>query len=425
MSGFLCYLFPVYRRCVVKKIQDYFKTVNFLGIGLLIALFGSYLAAETIISDEIDFDENEEIEIETQPITQPTTQDQELADKIAAYLDRLEDAGFSGTVLVAQNGEILLEEGYGLADKKNKIANTSATVFDTGSLSKQFTAAAIMHLEEQGKLKVDDTLTKFFDDVPADKVNITIHQLLTHSSGLPSYVYEDDFAEISREEAIKLAFDAKLKSQPGEKYLYSDTGYGLLAAIIEITSEQPFPSYLKQYLFEPAVMKHTGFYNDPQWQEMTVAHGYNNGKDFGSAATRPGPYWGILGFGGVLTTVGDLYSWNTALEDNLVLSKKSISKLFTPYIKEEEDGDSYYGYGWAIEEQPEYGKMISHDGATDSQNSILIKYSDSHNTLIVILANRIDRGWFKQETFYGTDTGFVLGSNILKQDFSELPEYAR
>lgn len=169
-------------------------------------------------------------------------------------------------------------------------------------------------------------------NIPQDKANITLHQLLTHSSGLIEYAYEDDFAKTSREETISLALNSKLKHPPGTKYLYSDTGYGLLAVIVEIASGQSFQSYLTEYLFKPAKMNRTGFYNDSKWDFPTVAYGYNNERDYGSAAKRPGPYWGILGFGGVLTTVEDLCYWHHALENNLVLSSKSTEKLFTRHI---------------------------------------------------------------------------------------------
>ena len=403
------------------KSRGGFAVITSVCSGLLSLLFGCYPAAENFPQDQIDSNQTQKINKNNQ--FTPS----ELSNKIETYLDQLEESGFSGAVLVAQNNKIVFEKGYGLADRKNKIPITSQTVFDSGSLSKQFTATAILHLEEQGQLQLEDTLAKFFDDVPSDKANITLHQLLTNSSGLPEYADEGDFAKTSRKQGIKLAFNAKLEFQPGTDYLYSNAGYGLLAAIVEITSGKSFQTYLKQNLFEPAGMLHTGFYNDPQWENLPVARGYNNDKDLGSAATRPGPYWGVLGSGGVLTTVGDLYLWNVALENNLILSQESTKKLFTPHIKEDKDGKSYYGYGWAVENIPRQGKMISHDGAGDSHNGVFIKYGDANNTLVVVLSNRIDeKGLFrKTETFYGIDTGRVLGSNILENDFSKLPEYAR
>ncbi len=99
--------------------------------------------------------------------------------------------------------------------------------------------------------------------------------------------------------------------------------------------------------------------------------------------------------------------------------------IFTPYIKENNKDESYYGYGWAIEKSPEYGKIISHDGATDSQNAIFLKYDDPNKTLVVVLSNRIDGGLFRREIFYGTDTGIILGENILKDNFSNFPDYVR
>lgn len=417
--------------------------LSFVGLGLLISLSGYYLTVETRSSakNKSDRDKTTVAQIETvishnksksirgkqAPSFDDTSSstNKKLQHQIATYLNRLRKTKFSGTVLVAQNGKIIFNEGYGLANVKNNTPNTSATVFDLGSLSKQFTAAAILHLEQQGKLKVTDRLEQFFDNVPAEKADITIHQLLTHSSGLPDYVYEDDLAQTNREKAIALAFDAELEFKPGKEYLYSDTGYGLLAAITEIASNKSFQDYLKQHLFKPAGMNHTGFYNDSQWRSMNVAHGYNNGKDFGSAATRLGPYWGLLGFGGVLTTAKDMYLWNIALENNLVLDDKLTVRLFTPHIKENSEGDSYYGYGWTIEKNLLYGKKIWHDGATDSYNSIMLKYNDPNDTLVIVLANRIDKSLLGKETFYGTNTGLALGNSILKRDFDKLPDYAR
>lgn len=342
---------------------------------------------------------------------------------MVGYLQVLAENGFSGAVLVAQDGKVILSEGYGLADKQNGIPVTPEIVFDTGSLSKQFTAAAILHLQEQGLLQLTDTLPKFFKDVPPDKTNITLHQLLTHSSGLPEYVYDGDFVEISREAAVQRALAAQLEFEPGTKYMYSDTGYGMLAAIVEVVSGQSFQDYLHQHLFKPAGMEATGFYNEPRWTNLTVAHGYHNDQDLGSAATRPGPAWGLLGFGGVLSTVGDLYRWHLALEQRRVLSAGSVEKLFTPYIDEGNDGESYYGYGWVIMEVPELGKIIWHDGATDSQNAIFLNSVD-HRTVVIVLANRID-GVMDDEVFYGTETGFSLGRSILTNDFSEYPDYVR
>lgn len=354
------------------------------------------------------------------PTAPPTPQ-----DDLVGYTQVLADNGFSGATLIAKDGDVVFSEGYGLADEANKVPNTRETVFDTGSLSKQFTAAAILHLEEQGLLQLTDTLPQFFEHVPAEKANIAVHQLLTHTSGLTPYVYESDFEKMSREEAVQAALDSELELDPGEKYMYSDTGYGLLAAIVEIVSGQAFTEYLHQNLFEPAGMDSTGFYNEQKWADLTVAHGYNNDKDLGSAGSRPGPYWGLLGFGGVLSTVGDLHCWHLALEENSMLSAESTEKLFTPYTDEDNNGESYYGYGWVIMDDPDFGQIIWHDGATDSQNAIFIHAVD-HDLFVIVLTNRIDGGGIlDEEVFYGSETGFFLGMSFLKGDYSEYPSFVK
>ena len=409
---------------LMKKCSN-FRYVVILCSGVLIFLFGCTAATNNISPSPTDHNEAQPNSPETAAATHNDSVPlDELHRQIESYLDQLGEAGFSGAILVAQNGEVIIEKGYGWADVTTEMPITPETVFDSGSLSKQFTAVAILHLEEQELLQLDDTLSKFFDDVPLDKTNITLHQLLTHSSGLPEYVYGDDFIEISRQQAQRLAFEAELETPPGTEYLYSDTGYGLLAAIVEIVSEQSFQVYLKQHLFKPAGMVNTGFYNEPQWAELSVAHGYYNGEDFGSAATLPGPYWSLLGFGGVLTTGNDLHLWSVALDSNIILTDQSVAKLFTPYVKEFEDGASYYGYGWVVEELPDLGQVVWHDGATNAHNAIMLRYGDSNQTRVVVLSNRIDEDIFN-ETFYATDSGFILGNNILKNDFDELPKYGR
>ena len=129
----------------------------------------------------------------------------------------------------------------------------------------------------------------------------------------------------------------------------------------------------------------------------------------------------MLGFGGVLTTVTDLHRWHIALKQNRVLSAESVDKLFTPYVDEGDDGKSYYGYGWVIADEPEFGKVIWHDGANDSHNAVFLDYAD-RQIMIVVLSNRID-GAPDAEIFYGTDTGFSLSRTILTDEFSEYPDY--
>lgn len=350
-----------------------------------------------------------------------------LATQIRDYMERLADAGFAGAVLVARGDEVVFEAGYGVADESTNSPITAQTVFDSGSLSKQFTVAAVLHLAQAGELQPDTTVGELLQGAPSDKASITVHQLLTHSSGLPQYVYPGDFEPLDRTEAQTLAFEAELEFEPGERYLYSDTGYGLLAIVVEELSGTSLQDYLARALFEPAGMAQTGFYNDPKWAESAVAHGYWNDQDTGSAATRPGPYWGLLGFGGVLTTVGDLQRWSRALRRRVVLDEASVEALFTPHIEEGPGAESFYGYGWVVSELPNGVTAAWHDGATDSHNSFMAVALDDDETTVAVLSNRIVETFVGdefREVFFATETGIALALNITAGNFDVLPPFA-
>jgi CubicO group peptidase (beta-lactamase class C family) len=332
--------------------------------------------------------------------------------------------GFSGAVLVAQDDQILLQEGYGSANMADGSFVTPDTVFDIGSISKQFTAAAILLLEQRGLLRVNDPISKYFNDVPSDKANITIHQLLTHSAGFTRDHFEGDLIPMTRDEAQEAIFALPLGYQPGTNYNYSNTGYTLLAILIEKVTGMPYTSYLKQTFFDRLGMDHTGFYNDENWASLSVANTYFNGIDEGKPSEWPGPYWGVMGNGGVLSTVGDLFIWWKSLQNHNILSLEQTDKLFTRYISEG-SADSFYGYGWSIQESP-YGNLITHNGGGIGGNSDLAVYTNK-GLIIIICSNRIV--W---RTFFGsipyeirmpaTETREQLAQNIFDGDFSKLPK---
>jgi CubicO group peptidase (beta-lactamase class C family) len=356
----------------------------------------------------------------------PSSEDgrtRDLEPCIEAYAETVADAGFAGTLLVAQNGEVIFARGYGLADEAAAVPIARDTAFDTGSLSKQFTAAALLRLAEDGALELEQSLSEFFDDVPADKADITLHQLLTHTSGLVPYAFEDDYAETSRARAKELAFTSELEQPPGTGYLYSDTGYGIAAQVVEIVSGRPFTGYLREQLFAPASMRQTGFYGEKRWDRVTVATGYHNGDDMGSPAERDRPYWGLLGFGGVVSTVDDLHRWSVALSGHTVLKRESVERLFTPHVVEERGGDSFYGYGWVVQESLGI-PIVWHDGATEAHNAFLGMLDDEHGTVVAVLSNRIIET-SRSEVFFATETGASLVGAIVLDDFQELPAFAK
>ena len=284
-----------------------------------------------------------------------------------SYLSKGVNNGFSGAVLVAKRGEILLSKGYGLANKEKKTPNTTTTVFDIGSVSKQFTATAILKLAQVNELNVHDPLSKFFKNLPNDKKNITIHQLLTHTSGLIRVTVQNDFLHISTESFFKELFATKLIHQPGSIYRYSNSGYSILARIIELVSGMEYEVFLQENLFKPAGMKQTG-YLLAQWDTNLLAKGYEynvlNTGFTGERYLKEGKIsWTIKGNGGINSTLKDMYKWYGGLKENKVLSKSMTEKLTAPYISEDEEASSHYAYGWAIMNSTRSTKIVSHNGS--------------------------------------------------------------
>jgi CubicO group peptidase (beta-lactamase class C family) len=218
----------------------------------------------------------------------------------------------------------------------------------------------------QGKLNTSDKISKYFKDVPADKAVITIHHLLTHSAGLIDGL-GGDYEKLTREEMIRKAFASKLRYAPGEKHEYSNLGYSLLGAIIEIVTAKSYEQYLHDNLFKPAGMNETG-YVIPKWKPERLAVGYNRkdnsrwGTPIDQLWDEDGPYWNLRANGGLLSTVGDLYKWHLALEGEKILTKEAKEKYYAPHIAEEPGGSSFYGYGWVIEKTRRGTKLIWHNG---------------------------------------------------------------
>lgn len=301
---------------------------------------------------------------------------------IDTYLARITPFGFSGAVLVAKGDEILLNKGYGLADREKKIPNTSETVFCVGSITKQFTAAAIMTLEMKGLLKTEDLLSKYLDGVPSDKSGITLHHLLTHTSGLVPDV-GGDYETAGRDETVRKIMALPLEFKLGERFAYSNVNYTLLAAVIEKVSGKSYEEYLHENLFKPAAMEWTGF-RIPMWGERVVSHWYVGRKDNLNSLSRPFPYWNLIGNGGILSMTGDMFKWHRALEGEKVLSAAAKKKLFTPFLND-------YAYGWDVL-KTDRGTLIQHNGASQLGNNAEIRRYMDAGIVTIILSNQFYSG---------------------------------
>ncbi|WP_299335946.1 serine hydrolase [uncultured Psychroserpens sp.] len=297
---------------------------------------------------------------------------------------------FTGVVLVTQNDDILFNKAYGRKNSQANGFNDINTVFDMGSITKQFTAAGILKLEMQNELSVDDNLSNYFDNVPNDKENITIHQLLTHSSGLLNGI-GGDYETITEEEFLDQVFDSELIDPVGERFNYSNVGYSLLGLIIEKASGMDYETFLNVEIFEPSNMYHTG-YVIPDWQEDEVANGYLNGVENNKPNeenwNENGPYLNLKGNGGILTRANDMLLWSQSIMNNTVLDEATTSKYLFPHFQPTNIYDSY-GYGWGIENHDSENKLVLHGGTTDLFASDMWFYPNKGITIIV-LSNELD-----------------------------------
>ncbi|MEL7315878.1 MAG: serine hydrolase domain-containing protein [Cyanobacteria bacterium J06559_3] len=326
------------------------------------------------------------------PVASQPAVPRNLVERIDAFMMEQVNDGYSGALVVEKDGQLIVAQGYGWRDRTTFTPVTPQTVFDIASVTKQFTAAAILKLEEQGQLTVEDSISAYFETVPEDKQGITLHQLLTHTAGLPEDLV-DDYAPVLRDEYIDIAMRTPLVHPPGETYSYSNAGYGLLAAIIERVTGQSYEAYLREVLFEPAGMTDTG-YLLPNWPADQLAHGYEKvffwNQDRGTPLDEPfaedGPYWNLRGSGGILSTVRDMHQWHKALKGTSVLSEASKAKLFTPYVDEGYEEASFYGYGWVIMPTSRGTTLQTHNGGNGLFYADIHRYVED-DVMIFITSN--------------------------------------
>lgn len=311
------------------------------------------------------------------------------ASRITAYLERLEGYGYSGVVMVARGDTVILHHAYGLADQKRKIPMRTDHLFDMGSITKQFTAAAIMALEEDGKLRVTDSIAKYFANVPADKRGITIHHLLTHTSGL-AMGFGGDYERVTRDEIVRRALASELRSPPGERHAYSNAGYSLLGAIVEIVSGRPLDSFMQERLFRRAGMTSSSYFpRDTQ----RVVRGYLRGQDMEiaeRAAATGGETWNLIGNGGLHSTLADMHRWMRALEQDRLFSRAARDRMLSPHALHSSDyrgtGSLHYGYGWYVSKLKNGKTVVWHLGGNGTLNTA-VRWHVDDGTLVLYASN--------------------------------------
>lgn len=287
---------------------------------------------------------------------------------------------FSGAVLVAKDGKPVFRKAYGLASREWNVAVTPETEFRLGSITKQFTAAAILQLAEQGKVGLDDPISKYYD-APAAWSGVTIKHLLTHTSGIPSYTGLPGFfagplarTDMKPEAIVALTRDKPLEFEPGKRFAYDNTGYVLLGIVIEKASGQTYAAYLQDHIFGPLGLTHTG-YDASETILPNRAAGYDrrNGKVINT------PYLAMslpYAAGSLYSTVDDLLAWDAALRSGKVISPASVAAMFTDY-------GFKYGYGQFLETR-DGRRYWQHGGGINGFTTILARYPDQGLTLVVL-----------------------------------------
>jgi CubicO group peptidase (beta-lactamase class C family) len=306
-----------------------------------------------------------------------------LKQKLSKFMDKkANDLKFNGVVLIAKDGKAVFEKGYGFANIANGTPDQINTEFRIASLTKSFTAISILQLEEEGKLKTTDFISNYIPSFKnGDK--ITIHHLLTHSSGVADHFKMTDTTKpIILSSFINLMSKQKLSFTPGTKYSYSNEGYMILAYIIEKVSGENYEEYYKEHIFKVAGMNHT-YLKKAEAKRMAVGYRNMNKDDMKDDESQ------LAGAGDIISTVGDLLRYNNAIHNNKILSPQEVEKMEAGYIDVDKWGAFRYGYGWKTAKSyiSFYRPMVEHNGNLPGFKSEVTDFVKDRVTVILLSNN--------------------------------------
>lgn len=303
---------------------------------------------------------------------------------------------FNGNILFAENGNIISQKSFGYSNLRKRELLTKNHSFQLASVSKPFTSLAILQLIEKKKINLLDSIQKFFPEFPYE--GITIHQLLSHRSGMSQYthfcdapdsIWPDKSITINNDDVINIISKIVplINYKPDHKYYYCNTNYLLLASILEKVSGLSFKQYMKKHIFNPSGMYNSIIYDRTNFEELILpAQGYENKTPWEDVYLN-----GVVGDKGVYSTTEDLLRFDRALEKNIFISD-SLKKLAFSKMNKDRNGNKNYGYGFRLKEHKNYGKIVYHTGWWKGFRSYFIKVVDKNQTIIVL--NNVKRGRF-------------------------------
>jgi CubicO group peptidase (beta-lactamase class C family) len=288
------------------------------------------------------------------------------------------------SVLVLRDGQPVVRASYGLADLETHTPATPETNYRLASMTKQFTAAAILLLAEDGSLTVDDRAQTWLPSLPPAAETVTIRHLLTHTSGLIDYedvIPRTFVAQLHDADVLRLLeTQDRTYFPPGTGYRYSNSGYALLARIVQGASGKTFATFLRERIFQPLAMNNTVAYEEGISTVNHRAFGYT--EEFGWwNLTDQDPTSAVLGDGGIYSSIDDLAKWDSALYDSRLLQPRSLLAAFTPATRTD-DPRVEYGYGWRIT-----GETLWHSGESVGFRNVIVRYPKRHAT-VAVLTNR-------------------------------------
>ena len=368
------------------------KNISFLLIIVSLCLFSCKNEQKSI------YKENKTTEIiDSVKISFKVLENDNRGKKINAFFEKKFSRNqFNGNILFAENGNIITQKSFGYSNLRKKEPLTKEHSFQLASVSKPFTSIAILQLIENNKINLKDTIQEFFPEFPYQ--GITIHQLLSHRSGMSQYthfcdapdsIWPDKSITINNQDVINIitSIVPLINYKPDYKYYYCNTNYLILASIVEQVSGLSFKKYVKKYIFEPSEMFSSVIYDRTNFEDLFLpVQGYENKTPWEDVYLN-----GVVGDKGVYSTTEDLLKFDRALEKNILISD-SLKKLAFTKMNLERKGNKNYGYGFRLKEHEKYGKIVYHTGWWKGFRSYFVKVLDKNQTIIVL--NNVKRGRF-------------------------------
>ena len=309
-----------------------------------------------------------------QPVPVPTNAS--FPERLDAALAEIEAQNLNVIVAVSHGDEPTQYNEFGAPAVD--IVPPELTQVDINSITKTVTGVMAAKLVQQGKVRFNETLSDIFDNVPADKAAITLHQLLTHSAGFSESI-GDDAEQLQKEDFLERAWLLPLESLPGETYSYSNTGFGIVAAIIEARSGKAYEDYLREDVIAGLGLDNTGY---AAVYDNNRSLRTNNGESIEQASWGNNrPYWNLIGNGGLVSTVEDMIRFRQAVVAGDVISTDLLNIVQTPHVREFEGEDSFYGYGLVVEDINDIGRIYWHDGGNEVFSAHWTDFADQDTVI--------------------------------------------